>query len=285
MRALVLSGGAAKGSFITGILHKWILEDNLDYEIMCGISVGAINAACLAQSPMGNIKESFLKLEAFWNSLTTKQVYKSWFLFGKVASLWKTSVFNTQPLIDKIRKELDVNAVANSGRLLRVGAVCWETGEYKLGTEKDANLAEWVLASAAFPVFMKPIFIDGKWWTDGGARNVTPIGDAIRLGATEIDVIMCSNPELPNEWSTKDKNAVPDYVFRTLDLMGDEIIRNDLQVCGLKNDLAELGAPYKKIKIRIVQPDRKLTEDSLNFDQESIQRMMKIGYSQAKKDF
>ncbi len=281
MKSLVISGGGVKGSYAVGVLKKWILDDGNDYEIMCGISVGAINTACLAQAPLGQANESFNKLLGFWNKVDNKQIKKDWFLFGKVASLWKPSVFNTQPLMDLIRKELDQKAVANSGRRLRVGSVSWNTGEYVVGTEQDPNLADYVLASSSFPVFMTPIKVGDHLLTDGGVRNITPIGDAIRLGSTDIDVIMCSNPDLPENWGTDKKKAIPDFLFRTLGLMSDEVARNDLQVCGLKNDLAELGAPYKKINIRLIMPKQSLPGDSLDFNQENIQKMIEIGYKQA----
>ena len=44
-RALVLSGGGAKGSFQIGVMEELILNRGLDFEILCGVSVGALNAS------------------------------------------------------------------------------------------------------------------------------------------------------------------------------------------------------------------------------------------------
>jgi NTE family protein len=283
MRALVLSGGAVKGAYQLGVLKKWMFEDGIDYEVLCGVSVGAINASVLSQYTMGSPASAWSALHGLWSRVTNDNIRKDWTFFGKLAALWKPSIMDSTPLLKWIRSELNQKAIAVSGKKLRVGAVNWTTGEYKFATEEDERIAEWVAASSSYPVFMLPIEIDGALWSDGGIRNVTPLGEAIRLGADEIDVVMCTNPDLPSNWSTKDRAAVPGYTMRTLSLMGDEIIRGDLQICGLKNDIAELSGKYKKIKIRLVQPSINLVDDSLDFDPTSIRRMEEIGYEDACK--
>lgn len=256
-------------------------EDGNDYDIMCGVSVGGINTAFLCQTPLGRPRKASQALLDMWRRVKTSKVYKHWCPLGPLEALWKPSVFNSGPLQDWIRSELDAEAIAASGRQLRVGAVAWDNGEYRCGTEKDPDIAEWVIASASFPVFLRPVYIGDRLWSDGGIRNVTPLGEAIRLGADEIDVVMCTNPDLPIPWETDGKAAVPDFMLRVIDLMSDEIIRTDLQVCGLKNDLAEMNEKYRKVKVRVVQPTVNLIENSLKFEQEDIQRMIQQGYDDA----
>jgi len=280
MRALVCSGGAVKGAYQVGVLKKWMYEDGLDYDILCGISVGAINTAYISQFKIGTPKTTWEALRSMWSRVSTDKVWKSWFL-GKVESLWKPSIYNSQPLIDWITSELDEKAIAESGRKLRIGSVAWDTGEYRVVSEIQPNIAKWVTASASFPVFLLPIDIGGKLWSDGGLRNVTPLGEAIKAGATQIDVIMCSNPDLPSSWPTKGQAAIPDYVLQTLTIMSDEIVRGDLQICGLKNDIAELCDKYKKIEIRVVMPAGPLCGNSLEFDPAEIEKMIGIGYADA----
>src|ERR1700693_308620 len=56
-RALVLSGGGSKGAFEVGVLQRLMGDEQLDYDLLCGTSVGAINAAYLAQTPLGQPRE------------------------------------------------------------------------------------------------------------------------------------------------------------------------------------------------------------------------------------
>jgi len=44
-RALVLSGGGSRGAFEVGVLQRLMREQQLDYDLLCGTSVGAITAS------------------------------------------------------------------------------------------------------------------------------------------------------------------------------------------------------------------------------------------------
>lgn len=278
-RALVLSGGGAKGAYQVGVLKKWLLEDKRDYDIVCGVSVGALNTGALCQAPLGDPEKAYEYLTRIWDRVENRKIRKYWFGWY-LAALWKPSIYDSTPLEKWVRSELNVQAIRTSKRVVRVGAVSWDRGNYILATEESERLADWILASASFPAFFKPLQIDGEEWTDGGVRNVAPIGAAIRAGAEEVDVILCSNPDLPSRW----KPAMRSSLFRALravDLMGDEIIRGDLKEAGLKNDLAVLGAPYKNVKIRVQQPNCVLTENSLDFTPSRLRVMREQGYADA----
>jgi NTE family protein len=281
MRALVLSGGGVKGAYQVGALQKWIYEDAIDYDAFCGVSVGAINSAFLAQFPGGNPQDAWTKLKAIWDRVTTKNIKKGWWPLGIIESLWKPSVYNSKPLQDWIHQELDQGAITQSGKSLRIVAVSWDTFQPRVVTEADSQIPDWVLASASFPVFLLPITLNGQLWTDGGARSVTPLGEAIRLGATEIDIIMCSNPDSVPAPTDPGLAAIPGFLERAVSIMSNQIEVADFKICGLKNDLVELRPEYRKVQLRLLQPRVPLTDDSLNFDPVAIKRMMAQGYRDA----
>lgn len=283
MKALVLSGGGCKGAYQVGALKKWMLEDGNDYDILCGVSVGAINSSFLAQATLGDPKDAWTKLSEMWATVTTEKVKKNWFPLGVLESIWKPSIYNSSPLQTWIKSGLNGSAIALSGRKLRVSAVSWDTGELTSVTETTPNIADWVIASSAFPVMLSPIEINGQTWSDGGIRNVTPLGDAIKLGADEIDVIICSDPYAADPFTPDGSAAIPGYLLRALDLMSDQIMRADLQICGLKNNLSELKPEYKNVKIRVLEPSKVLTTNSLDFTPALISSMIETGYSDAVK--
>lgn len=279
MRGLVLSGGGSKGAYQVGALRRLLVDQNRDYDIVCGVSVGALNGAMMCQAPLGSPAQAYGKLTEIWDNVTPNKVWNYRFLWY-IAALWSSSVYDSSPLEAWVRRMLDVDAVRASKRKLRVGAVNWRTAEYRAADETSKDLAEWVLASASFPVFFKPVEIEGDEWTDGGVRNVTPLGEAIRAGATEIDVIMTSNPEDRKMWKPKGISALW-RALRAIEIALDEVTRGDLKEAGLKNDLARLGGPYKDVKIRLLQPSRSLGVDSLDFDPKGIARMREFGYEDA----
>lgn len=279
-RALVLSGGGAKGAYELGVLQKWMLEDGKDYDILCGVSVGALNVAVLSQAPLGKPEVAFARLLEMWDRVENRAIWKHW-LLPFVGVLWNRSVFNSKPLHDWVRKELDLEAIRASKREVRVGAVNVNTEDYRLIGQTSDNFKEYVYASAAFPFFFKPMQSDGDEWTDGGVRNVTPLGAAIRLGATEIDVILTSCPGKGAEWKSPKWPSGLLYVARFIDIMSTEIVLGDLKEAGLKNRLADLKEPYKNVKIRLQHPSEPLTNNSLDFTPSELIRMREIGYTDA----
>ncbi len=279
MRVLCLSGGGAKGAYQVGALEKWIEDDGLDYDAFVGTSVGAINAACLAQAAPGKLKDGYQRMRELWWDLSNDKIYKKWFL-GELAALWKPSVYRADPLRQRITDNLNLDMLAKSGRKLRVVACSWKTGQKVVATEENADLEKWIYASASQPIFFDPEEIDGEMYTDGGLRAIAPVGEAIKLGADEIDVIITGDPERPFNWDTKGKTTVQ-YALHMAGIMSDEILLNDIKVCKLKNRLAALGEPYKQVKIRLLVPSRGVG-DSLDFTAEKIREMIAFGYEDAK---
>jgi NTE family protein len=177
------------------------------------------------------------------------------------------SIYKTNPLRSIISKNLDVNKLRTSGKILRVGAVCFETGEYKTGKESDYNIIDWIMASSAFPIFFPTVKIEGKNWLDGGIINIADINSAVSSGATEIDVILCN----PIDQSTVKKNGLLNQFERVLDLMSAEIFSNDI-------------TNYRsKVNIRIFMPEKNFNVSSLDFNSDKIKMMFESGQAIAKK--
>jgi NTE family protein len=280
-RALVLSGGGSKGAFEVGVLQRLMGDEQLDYDLLCGTSVGAINAAYVSQTPLGQPREAAAKLRALWDTVTTDKVRKNWFPFREASALFKTTVYDSEPLQQWIRAGLDQDLVRRSGRQLRIVSVSLGTGESFVADEQTPDLPEWVIASSAFPVMLTPATIGGDLWTDGGLRIVTPLGEAIAAGASDIDVVLCSDPFAKSPFQVTDAHAIPQILLRSLDILSGEVSRADLRIAGLKNDLSELRPEYRKVKIRVFQPSAPLPFDSLDFDPGNLRKMIEAGYAQS----
>ena len=291
MRALVLSGGAAKGAYQVGILKHLLGDLQRQYDLVCGISVGAINAAYLGMFSHGEEIECISGLHDLWLGLSTKDIYVSWvnlpkpfYYLGYIVALFKSSLYNSSPLEDLVRAHYVSEKIATSGKKIRVGAVSLNTGEYKMFTESYPDMPAAILASSSFPMAFKPIKIDGEFWSDGGIREITPLKSAIMEGATEIDVIMTS-PEGDMVQQYEEAPHLLKLGPRILDIMSEEILDNDLNRALEINNLIKDGAtvPNKKyIPIRIYRPEMDLTPNSLLFEQEYIRPMIEVGYRQAK---
>jgi predicted patatin/cPLA2 family phospholipase len=130
-------------------------------------------------------------------------------------------------------------------------------------------------ASASFPAFFEPAVVGDELCTDGGVRDVAPIGRALDLGAADVDVILCSDPAHVEEWKSTMPGVLP-YMLRAADLMSTEVLMNDVKICLLKNRLPEYG----HVNLRVLKPTRPLG-DSFDFSPKESERRMQIGYEDA----
>lgn len=282
-RAAVLSGGSVRGSWQVGALRKTMVDDGIDYSIIVGVSVGAINAAVLSQEPFGHPELAWLRLARAWDDLDDAAVKRRWRMFGKLAGFWKQSLFNAEPLEKSIIGRVDREKIIASGRTVTIGAVDLGSGEYVTVGPENERFVDWLYASASVPCLFQPGKIDGREFIDGGIRNIVPIADAIMLGADEIDVYV-ARPALERNWSSMGKNAI-EVAERALEIAADEIVSRDIETVRLRMITAQDSVGINKEPvIRILRPSAQLLSDgesSLDFSRDTIRRLIEIGHSDA----
>lgn len=229
-RAVVLSGGGARGAYAAGVLRYIIekLEADLGHaprmDILCGSSVGAINAAWVA-STIDQPEYSGTRLWSLWHRMRIEEaiVVSGANIVTMLSQLLRDtpvelpagqtlSLLNTKFFVDLIRNELPLGAIEkniSAGLLdtLTVTATEVHSGRATtfVQTHQD-RLPAWtrdprrraiareitsdiVLASAAIPVLFPSVKIGKRWYFDGGLRQNTPIAPAIRMGAEKVLVI------------------------------------------------------------------------------------------------
>lgn len=279
MRALVMSGGGSLGAYQVGVA-KYLASRGYDFDLFVGISVGAINAAHLAMFPSFEI--GVARLEELWRKLTTGDVHKRWFPLGYVHALWKLGARNTSPLHDLIAKEFDAGRLCKG---LVVGAVAIETGEYRTFDERHPEIDQGVLASSALPVFLEAVKLDGLTWVDGGARNVTPLADAIKRGADEIVVVTTFNDDSPKADPPRNVIGVG---LATFQAMLHEIMMNDIKQAKRVNELKEAGSArqypqFKRVQITLIQPSVGLNADAMAWDPAVTAKLIEQGVRDARE--
>ncbi len=287
--ALILSGGGAKGAFQAAAEKYAREEKGYSWDIIAGVSVGALNGAMLAM-------EKYQRLWQVWNSISDNQVYTGGFNLWSVIKLafGAKSFYGNKPLWDMLQAELDPKLIKGD---LRVGAVSLVTGEYFQFTKTEPELAKTVLASTVMPVIWTPVDISSTYrsMVDGGVRNITPIGDVLDTDPDEI-VIMNCGPEAESVLDHPPANVV-EIGLRTLDIVLNEIFRSDmesfLRINGLVKEAESHGVtlhnpkngkPLKYFQYKIVEPAAPL-DDTLDFSQPSVQRSIKAGWDRAKEVF
>ncbi|MCZ2224553.1 MAG: patatin-like phospholipase family protein [Chitinophagales bacterium] len=278
-RALVLSGGGCKSAFQVGALYYLLKQLNKKYDIYCGVSAGALNASFLGMYPSHNSKEGIEDLCKLWLNIQQKDIIKRHFPFGRLHGLWKDSFYDSSPLKHTIEKNIDLKKLKFSNIDVCIGSVSLNSGEYYVCNKFNNNFIKHLLASCSIPGIFSPIEIDNNLWIDGGLRSITPLQAAIDYGADEIDVILTS----PEKNIAKVKKNAIQILIRSVDIILDSIIENDLRKAYIYNELVKDGyACNKKIlKINVIRPKNILINDSLKFNSSDISNMIDLGFKEA----
>jgi NTE family protein len=284
MQAICFSGGGAKGSYAVGVCKHLLGNLKKTYDVFSGVSVGAINASFLAMFPTGQEELAANQLYEMWSKLSTKDIYKRWFPFGSFHGLWKSSLYNSEPLRDLIRKNINLDRIRASGKVVVIGAISLSSGKYTVFDQTSDYLIEAVIASASFPGLLAPVKIGDEWWIDAGPKKMLPTNSMIDMGVDKIDLVITS-PEkrIPKYFG---KPSAIDALRFSFDFANDKILSNDIERLEMYNTLAAAGLSGKKvIGINVIRPTYNLTDDSMDFSNEKIREMMKIGYEDARRMF
>ena len=222
--AMILSGGGARGAYEVGVL--WYIFDDLTrvrgapprIDILCGTSVGAINACYLA-AHLADPVLGMRRLVELWSDLQLTRVLG--FGLRQVVSIPRlllgggadgTGLFDVTPMADLVQREISWRAVSRCLRRHQLRALSVSCTELSHGrtvvfmqTSPDLVIPSTApprtlfradrigphhaLASAAIPLLFPPVRIDDELYLDGGLRQNTPIAPALRLGATHIFAI------------------------------------------------------------------------------------------------
>ena len=299
--AVVLSGGGAKGAFQVGVLDELITNRGVRIDIFAGVSTGAIQALGGAQNDMPGLLDAWLGLRG------NRDVYRR--REGLIGGLLgNDSLYDATPIRARIKAYADDDRLRREGRELLLGVVNLTTGAFRTIRENTPNIANWVYASAAVPVYFQPLVTraaDGseEQWVDGGVRDVTPLAAALDRRPDAVLVVMAS-PVTPVAEPRKRYGSLVSIGLRAVELLQSEVVANDTENAALINALiatraqqaAELGrsglhqdviakilAPidaqlraYRFAPILTIAPDREVA-DTLEFDPARIRAAIDAG--------
>jgi NTE family protein len=188
-RALVLSGGGARGAYEIGVV-KAILETGVEFDFVFGTSIGGINAAFIAQG-------SFSRLEDLWSSMRATDIFRmptlSQLRHMVIGHRW--GLLDNSPLEQMLYKELKLDKFLSSP--LKVGLLTTDlcTLHTKITTtdeiESLPQLVDVLMAASAVPILFPARDLNGEgMWIDSALVRNTPIETAINMGAREIYTVL-----------------------------------------------------------------------------------------------
>lgn len=230
--ALVLSGGGARGAYEAGVL-RYIREDlagdlggHVQFDIICGTSVGAIHSCFIAATCDMPEAQGRLLVDR-WESFVLEEMVS----FGVREFLKAPATLLGSGTIEEIEGQRRLGGIVQTRQLERVvrRLIPWHQiainnrrGLFEslavtatdIGSGKsvvfvqraDGKLPVWskdpfvraqlvqighehALASAALPILFPAVAVGERFFCDGGLRQNTPLSPALRLGADKVLVI------------------------------------------------------------------------------------------------
>ena len=298
-RALVLSGGSIKGAFQAGAIQQ-ILNEGFQPDIIHGISVGSLNGSFLVnetgkQNNNYDWKIIGNTLIEFWENNINKpsalMKKKSFFRLAKDLLFNKfDGIISNDPLKKLVHRILSIDNLRKSKIDFTAGAVNMITGNLKHFDQYSPSLIDGVIASTTIPIMMPISHIGGLPFYDGGLRDVAPLKSVIEKGAEEIVIILCQSEQLTKKNFNTGK--LMHLVSRIMDIVVNETVNNDIARmedinCQVpkKSNIIKRGIHKgkKKIKFRIIRPEKELIVKIDKFNKNDIERMIEQGRIAAKQ--
>ncbi|WP_300336218.1 patatin-like phospholipase family protein [Accumulibacter sp.] len=225
--ALILGGGGARAAYQVGVLRavRDLLGDcsRSPFQILCGTSAGAVNAATLA-CHAHNFRDAVNAMEDVWRNMRAGQIYRAdpigiglamanWlsaFLLGWAFRRSPRSLLDNRPLRRLLEQKLHFRNIERSlakGTLYAVSITAsgYATGDGVSFFEAHPEVQNWqrtqrigcrtqlsvdhLLASSAIPFIFPAVHLNREYFGDGSMRQLAPISPAIHLGADKIMVI------------------------------------------------------------------------------------------------
>ncbi|TGM23345.1 patatin-like phospholipase family protein [Leptospira meyeri] len=288
-RALVLSGGGARGAYQAGVL-RYLEEIHWKPDIICGTSVGAINA-CAIGSGMNSSR-----LSELWLKLNQKNImrYSIWNMLKGLFRKKYYPLVETYPLKKFIHENLDFAKLNESKTKVIISAVNILSSELKFFENPKLQI-EHILASSAIPMIFPWQIIDGDPYWDGGVMANTPILPALTHEASEIVVVLLSpvgGMRVMDAPKTKDEAL--ERLFELYLLGSYRSVEQGLEyrkavmkgLTPIENFLLGLRTEFKNAKISVIAPKQMLGLVSiLNFKKDQAELLLKQGYDDAKDFF
>ena len=224
---LILTGGGARAAYQIGFLravsHMLPRGAPNPFQIICGTSAGAVNAAVMAAGAT-EFQRTVRRLMLVWKYFHVDQVYRSdvpsvigtgakWLaamLLGGLGKNNPTSMLDNAPLAQLLRRHLDLQGIRRSIESGALYALSVTTSGYTSGQSVSffqgvPGLAGWqrarrigvpemididhLMASSALPFLFPAVPLRREFFGDGSMRQIAPISPALHLGADRVIVI------------------------------------------------------------------------------------------------
>lgn len=291
MKALVISGGGSKGAFAGGVAQYLIDGLNHNYDLFVGTSTGSLLISHLALDKVDKIREVYTSVDQNSIFSSCPFVVKKDKFGGKQIAIDHFTVLrnflkgkktfgesqNLRKLIGKTFTEEEFNTLKTSKKevVVTVSNLSLNQVEYKSIKDFDyESFCDWIWISSNFTPFMSLVQKEGCEYADGGFGSMVPIEEAIKRGATSIDVIILETEVMYyNRLPSKNVFSLLTSMHR---YMADRIEKQNIRI-------GKFVAANNDVVINLYYTPTVLTTNSLIFDKVKMTQWWERGYQFAQE--
>jgi len=198
MLGVALEGGGSKGAYHMGVIKAY-MEEGYHFQGAVGTSIGAINAALLAQG-------DFDMAYQLWENMTFSTLFdvedaqlkkfrqakldeeSLTYLYGKIKKILADKGLDTSKIRQILETYIDEEKLRRSPMdfgLVTVSLTDKKALELFKEDIPQGKIVDYIMASASFPGFkLEPL--DGKYFIDGGLYDNCPVNMLLRKGYSDI---------------------------------------------------------------------------------------------------
>ena len=277
MKTIVIEGGGADGAITAGRLSVL----NPDYTLAVGTSTGTLKLILILLRKWGILKEA--EVTADTTSVFNKNPFKKngrphilkivvrslLSLFTKRNTVGESKALRA--LIERTVTQADYDALRAKKKtaIATCHSLTYDDTRYFSSQEESfEDFKDWMWISANVPIVMSLVEKNNEQWADGGISEGLPLTEAIRRGATDIDVFMHSpRPVIKRK---KDIKNVFHFFLRLVGSFFRTVGKNNL-------DEGLLAAEIAKAVVRIHWLDKEYYDNPLTFGRDKMEHLYEVG--------
>ncbi|RLB89433.1 MAG: patatin-like phospholipase family protein, partial [Deltaproteobacteria bacterium] len=225
-------------------VYKYLTERNWIPDIICGTSVGAINAAGIGS---GLDAQALVRL---WTTYNRRKMYRlnlipflSYFLSGRGLK----PLLDTRLMQAMVFDHVDFDYLKNNRTKVVISTVNVLTSLPCFFDNSQIRL-EHIMASGAMPVLFPWQYIDGVPHWDGGTMANIPLQPALDFGADEIIIVLLSP-------ITHTPQSFPKNVQTALEMVFEQLLAGSYE--SALNSLGNEGRELPQLKYTTKYPSGK----------------------------
>jgi predicted patatin/cPLA2 family phospholipase len=265
---LVLEGGGMRGVYTAGVL-EFLLEKELHFNYVIGVSAGACNAASYISRQRGRNKAVTIDMVNDRRYLSLRNLIKGGSLFG-----WDF-IFHEVP--NKL-VPFDYDTFYNSPAAFVAGATDCNTGKavYFSKDQIERNF-DVLRASSSLPLVSPIVTIDGLELLDGGLADPIPLRKSIQDGNQKNVIVLTQNKgylKKPDSLMRLYKAKYKKYPALLQTMMARHQLYNDT--------LQYIEQLEKEGSCMVIRPQNPLQVGRLEKDSAKLVDLYQNGYEDAK---